>query len=62
MCRGYLNDEDLGKMLERSPNTVRTHVGSIFRKLEVCSRAELVSWLRRGSAAESAERRPGHAE
>lgn len=48
ISRGYLDDEELGKKLFRSPNTVRTQVNSIFRKLNVHSRAQIVSFLKRG--------------
>lgn len=45
--RGYLRDGEIGKKLHRSPNTVRTQVNSIFRKLNVHSRAEILSFLKR---------------
>jgi len=47
MYRGYTNDGELGRVLFRSPHTIRTHVASIFRKLAVHSRAEIVTWLKR---------------
>jgi DNA-binding CsgD family transcriptional regulator len=47
MYRGYTSDEELGQTLHRSPNTIRTQVGSIFGKLNLHSRTEIVSWLRR---------------
>ncbi len=47
MCRGYVHDGELGKLLHRSPNTVRTQVGSILRKLGLGSRADVIAWLRR---------------
>lgn len=46
MGRGYLKDEDIAAKLFRSPNTVRTQVNSIFRKLNVRSRADIISLLR----------------
>jgi DNA-binding CsgD family transcriptional regulator len=48
ISRGYLDDEELGKKLFRSPNTIRTQVSSVFRKLNVHSRAQIVSLLKRG--------------
>lgn len=45
--RGYVRDTELGRMLNRRANTVRTQMGSIFRKLNMHSRAELASWLKR---------------
>jgi DNA-binding CsgD family transcriptional regulator len=45
MARGYVNDEELGKKLHCSPNTIRTHVGSIFQKLGLHSRNELLALL-----------------
>lgn len=47
VSRGVLGDNDLGRLLHRSPNTVRTQVGSILRKLGLHSRGEIVGWLRR---------------
>lgn len=47
MSRGYTRDVELGKVLFRSPNTVRTQVSSIFSKLGVHSRTELVTLLSR---------------
>ncbi|MFO1020851.1 MAG: FHA domain-containing protein [Planctomycetales bacterium] len=47
MGRGYLDDQELGQKLFRSPNTIRTHLSNIFRKLNVHSRAEVIGCLRR---------------
>jgi len=47
MYRGYTSDQELGRTLFRSPNTIRTQVGSIFSKLNLHSRTEIVSWLKR---------------
>lgn len=47
MCRGLLDDEAIAKKLKRSPNTVRTHVGSIFKKLGLHSRGDVVNVLRK---------------
>ena len=46
MCRGFLDDEAIGKKLKRSPNTVRTQVGSIFQKLGLHSRGDVLNVLR----------------
>jgi DNA-binding CsgD family transcriptional regulator len=51
MYRGYTDDEELGHTLHRSPNTVRTQVGSIYDKLGLHSRAEIVSWLKRAGGS-----------
>ncbi len=48
MGRGYLDDVELGGRLFRSPNTVRTQVNSIYRKLDVHSRADVLGYLKRG--------------
>jgi DNA-binding CsgD family transcriptional regulator len=48
MGRGYLEDIELGARLFRSPNTVRTQVNSIYRKLDVHSRADVLGYLKRG--------------
>ncbi len=47
MYRGYTTDEELGRTLYRSPNTIRTQVASIFGKLGLHSRTEIVTWLQR---------------
>lgn len=49
LCRGYTQLEAIGRKLHRSPHTVRTQLNSIFRKLNVHSRDELVGKLRRAS-------------
>jgi DNA-binding CsgD family transcriptional regulator len=41
VLRGFRNAE-IASMLRMSPNTVRNHVASIFRKADVSTRAELV--------------------
>lgn len=53
LCRGYTQLESVGRKLHRSPHTVRTQLNSIFRKLNVHSRDELIGKLRR------ANREPG---
>ncbi|MCI0680809.1 MAG: FHA domain-containing protein [Gemmataceae bacterium] len=60
--RGIQGDIEVGQLLHRSPNTVRTQVASIYKKLGLHSRAELLAWVRRanhspGSPAPPAGRR-----
>lgn len=50
ICRGYFDDQDIAKQLHRSPNTIRTHVASIFRRLSVNSRAEVMAFVKRQCA------------
>ena len=52
MARGYTQPEELGTIFFRSPHTVRTQMKSVFQKLGVHSRAELLSWLRRIALSE----------
>ncbi len=47
MGRGYLKDEEIARVLHRSPNTIRTQVNGIFRKLDLHSRADVLSFLKR---------------
>jgi DNA-binding CsgD family transcriptional regulator len=49
LTRGYTDLDEIGQLLHRSPHTVRTQLGSIFRKADVHSREELLGWIRRGS-------------
>lgn len=51
MYRGVYSNEELAENLGRSANTVRTQLGHIFTKLQVKSRAELMSLFRRPGAA-----------
>jgi len=46
ICRGFYKDEEIGHYLHRSPNTIRTQVNSIFRKLNVHSRTDLVRLIK----------------
>jgi DNA-binding CsgD family transcriptional regulator len=46
--RGFMDDVELGQQLHRSPNTVRTQLNSIFRKLDLHSRTDIVAFLKRG--------------
>jgi DNA-binding CsgD family transcriptional regulator len=47
LCRGFYKDEEIASKLNRSPNTIRTQVNSIFKKLAVHSRNEIVSLVKR---------------
>ena len=47
LCRGFYKDDEIASQLNRSPNTIRTQVNSIFRKLGVHSRNEIVSFVKR---------------
>jgi DNA-binding CsgD family transcriptional regulator len=47
VSRGFTTPEEIGKKLSRSPHTVRTQLASIFSKLGVHSRDELVGYLLR---------------
>jgi DNA-binding CsgD family transcriptional regulator len=49
ISRGFQDDEEIARKLHRSPNTVRTEIGSIFRKFGLHSRAELMGWLKRAN-------------
>lgn len=56
VSRGYTTPEEIGGKLNRSPNTVRTQLNSIFQKLGVHSRDELVGYLiRKRSNADGAD-------
>ncbi len=55
MYRGYTSDAELGRTLHRSPNTIRTQVASIFEKLNLHSRTEIVTWLKRNDEASDPE-------
>ena len=48
MGRGLSRLRRIGRQLFRSPNTVRTQVNSIYRKLDVHSRADILGYLKRG--------------
>ena len=58
MGQGILDDEAIGKKLHRSPNTIRTQIGSIFEKLGLHSRAEVLNILRQMMAAPPPKRAP----
>lgn len=46
ISRGYVSFDEIGKKLFRSPHTVRTQLGSIFEKLNVHSREDLLALVR----------------
>jgi len=50
MRRGYTSLDSIGQKLYRSSHTVRTQLASIFRKLDVHSREELLGQLQREAA------------
>lgn len=58
LSRGYQENVEIGKLLHRSPHTVRTEINSIFRKLGLHSRAELMGWLRRSNHQSTDVMRP----
>ena len=43
ICRGF-NDPAIAKVLDLSPNTIRNHVASLYRKIHVNRRSALVIW------------------
>jgi len=45
ICQG-MSDTDMSKMLSLSPNTIRNHVSSLFRKLGVNRRSAVIIWAR----------------
>jgi len=55
LCRGFTRLQAIGRKLHRSPHTVRTQLGNIFRKTGVHSREELVGRFRRAWAGEGSE-------
>lgn len=50
ISRGYLDNDELGRLLYRSPHTIRTQVNSILRKLALHSRGDIIGWLKRYDA------------
>ena len=56
LTRGHIDDKSIGKILHRSPHTVRTQIGNVLRKLNLTSRAEIVGWLRRGGRPTAAKK------
>ena len=51
MSRGFTDPDEIGEKVYRSPNTIRTHLGTIFNKLGVHSRDQLLSCLLRRISA-----------
>jgi DNA-binding CsgD family transcriptional regulator len=47
ICRGLMTNKEIALRLDRSPNTIRTQLGSIFQKLDLHSREQLITLLRR---------------
>ncbi len=47
ICRGLTTFEEIGRKLFRSPHTVRTQLGSVFKKLDVHSREQLLALMRK---------------
>lgn len=58
LSRGYYSDEAIAEKVFRSPHTIRTQIGSIFQKLRLHSRGEVVNWLNRVKL--KCEDRPAH--
>jgi DNA-binding CsgD family transcriptional regulator len=50
MARGYIHENDLGQILHRSPNTIRTQIASILKKLEIHSRMSILNELMKEGA------------
>lgn len=50
ISRGFLDNEELGRLLHRSPHTVRTQVNSILQKLALHNRGDIVGWLKRNES------------
>ena len=47
ICRGLTTFDEIGRKLFRSPHTVRTQLGSVFKKLNVHSREQLLALMRK---------------
>lgn len=47
VSRGLTSCKEIAAQLYRSPHTIRTQMNSIYRKLHVHSREELLAWLKR---------------
>ncbi len=50
MARGYVHENDLARVLHRSPNTVRTQISSILKKLDLHSRMNILNELMKEGA------------
>jgi len=51
ICRGSTTIKEIGQNLFRSPHTVRTQLNSIYKKLNVHSREELLAYMRQSENA-----------
>ncbi|HEY2413392.1 MAG TPA: FHA domain-containing protein [Pirellulaceae bacterium] len=51
MSRGFTDPDEIANKIHRSPHTIRSHLGSIFSKLGVHSRDQLLSCLLRRISA-----------
>jgi len=51
MSRGFTDPDEIAEKVFRSPHTIRTHLGTIFSKLGVHSRDQLLSCLLRRISA-----------
>lgn len=51
ICRGLMTDKEIGQQLFRSPHTVRTQLCSVFQKLDVHSREQLIGLLKQREIA-----------
>lgn len=51
MARGYIQEDELGRILHRSPNTIRTQIASVLKKLKLHSRVTVLNQLMREGAA-----------
>lgn len=51
MARGYIQEDELGQILHRSPNTIRTQIASVLKKLKLHSRVTVLNQLIREGAA-----------
>lgn len=63
ICRGVMTDKEIGKQLHRSPHTVRTQLCSVFQKLQIHSREQLIGYMKQREVAwtrsEDADAGPG---
>jgi DNA-binding CsgD family transcriptional regulator len=51
MARGYIHEDELARILHRSPNTIRTQIASVLKKLNLHSRMAVLNQLMREAAA-----------
>jgi DNA-binding CsgD family transcriptional regulator len=51
MARGYIQEDELGRILHRSPNTIRTQIASVLKKLQLHSRVTVLNQLMREGAS-----------